>query len=64
MPVKRGNKRTPKRGFSSGVQSHNQRLLKPDGTFNIEVRGLPWFRPSDAFEQLIKMSWWKFMFMW
>src|SRR5436190_19933138 len=50
-------------GFSSKVQSHNQRLLKPDGTFNIEVKGLPWFRPSDAFEHLIKMSWLRFMFI-
>jgi len=49
-------------GFSAGVLSHNQRLLKPDGTFNIDVRGLPWFRPSDAFEHLIKMSWPRFIF--
>lgn len=47
-------------GFTSRVLSHNQRLLKSDGSFNVDLRGLPWFRPSDAFQQLIKMSWLKF----
>lgn len=48
-------------GFTTRVLSHDQRLLKKDGSFNIEVRGLPWFRPADAFQHLIKMSWLKFI---
>lgn len=39
---------------------HHHRLLKPDGTFNVEVRGLPWFRPSEIYQNLIQMSWMKF----
>jgi inward rectifier potassium channel len=36
-------------------------LLKKDGSFNIEIRGLPWFRTADTFQHLIKMSWLKFI---
>lgn len=48
-------------GFTTRVLSHDQRLLRKDGSFNIEIRGLPWFRPADAFQHLIKMSWIKFI---
>lgn len=47
-------------GFTPRLLARNQRLLKDDGTFNIDLRGLPWFRPSETFQRLIKMSWLKF----
>jgi inward rectifier potassium channel len=39
---------------------HHHRLLRPDGTFNVDVRGLPWFRPSEIYQNLIQMSWLRF----
>jgi len=47
-------------GFTPRMLTRDQRLLKDDGSFNVDTRGLPWFRPADSFQQLIKMSWPKF----
>lgn len=50
-------------GFTTRAMSRDQRLLKSDGSFNVELRGLPWLRSSEIFHQLIKMSWLKFTIM-
>src|SRR5580765_2855562 len=47
-------------GLTTEAISRDQRLLKEDGSFNVELRGLPWFRTSEIFHQLIKMTWVKF----
>lgn len=47
-------------GLSARVQSRNQRSIRPDGSFNVEYRGLPLFRLSDIYQRLITMPWWKF----
>lgn len=54
------NELTNDTGFGSRALPPHHRLLKDDGTFNIVLRGLPWFRPSETFQHLIKMSWLKF----
>ncbi len=48
-------------GSNSNELSKNHRSLKKDGTFNIEVKGLPWFNSVDVFQKLIQMSWPKFI---
>jgi len=47
-------------GLSALVQSRNQRSIRDDGSFNIEQRGLPFVEPSDVYQELITMPWWKF----
>ncbi|MGB3077423.1 MAG: ion channel, partial [Chitinophagales bacterium] len=47
-------------GLSTKVQARNQRAIKNDGSFNIEYRGLNWFRPSDIYLELITMPLMKF----
>ncbi|MFI5134604.1 MAG: ion channel [Chitinophagales bacterium] len=47
-------------GLSALVQSRNQRSIRDDGSFNIEQRGLPFIEPSDVYQELITMPWWKF----
>lgn len=47
-------------GLSARVQSHNQRSIRADGSFNVEYRGLPFFGLSDLYQKLIVMAWWKF----
>lgn len=65
MDTKSSNTNTDKHqsrntGFTTHALARNQRLLKDDGTFNVDLRGLPWFRPSETYQRLIKMSWMKF----
>ena len=47
-------------GFGSKLYRKGVRLINKDGTFNVERRGAPWFRPYDFYNTLIKMSWLKF----
>lgn len=47
-------------GLSAVVQSRNRHSLKPDGSFNVIVKGLPFFKPYEIYHGLITMSWWKF----
>jgi len=47
-------------GLSTRVQSRNQRSIRPDGSFNIVNRGLPFIQPSDVYQELITMPWLKF----
>ena len=47
-------------GLSAKVQTRNRHSLKPDGSFNVIVKGLPIFRPYEMYHGLITMDWWKF----
>ncbi len=47
-------------GFGSKLYRAGIRLINKDGTFNVERRGEPWFRPYDIYNTLIKMSWARF----
>lgn len=47
-------------GLTTEAVFRDQRLLKDDGSFNVELRGLPFFRTSEIFHQLIRISWLKF----
>lgn len=47
-------------GLSTRVQGRNQRSISAGGSFNIEYRGLSWFRPNDIYLELITMPLWKF----
>ncbi|MBA3647577.1 MAG: hypothetical protein H0W62_03340 [Chitinophagales bacterium] len=46
-------------GLSARAQ-RNQRSIREDGTFNIENKGMPLFRPDDIYLGLLTMPWWKF----
>jgi inward rectifier potassium channel len=47
-------------GFSTKVQTRNQRSIRSDGSFNIENRGLKGLQPGDIYLHLITMSWSRF----
>lgn len=49
-------------GFGSVVSADSQRrLLNPDGSFNVERRGLPLRSRSSPYEPLLTMSWPRFL---
>lgn len=47
-------------GFGKNPISNNQRLLNKDGSSNIRRKGLPFFKPHEAYNSLIYMSWNRF----
>lgn len=47
-------------GFGKNPTQNNQRLLNKDGSSNIKRKGLPFFKPHEAFNSLIFMSWSRF----
>jgi inward rectifier potassium channel len=47
-------------GFGKNPTRNNQRLLNKDGSSNIKRKGLPFFKPHEAYNSLIYMSWNKF----
>ncbi len=47
-------------GFGKNPTSNNQRLLNKDGSSNIRRKGLPFFKPHEAYNSLIYMSWNRF----
>ena len=50
-------------GFGTHPVTKNQRMLKPDGSANIERTGLPWFKFDDTYTRLVTMSWTRFFFV-
>ncbi len=48
-------------GFSERVSDQAKRLLNRNGSFNIEKRGLPWYKSLNLYHSLIFMPWWKFL---
>jgi inward rectifier potassium channel len=58
--VKKDNDGT---GFGSNPTTNNQRLLNKDGSANVRRKGLPFFKPHEAYGSLIYMSWGKFWTM-
>ncbi len=47
-------------GLGNKVNTSGQRLIRQDGSFNIERRGLPRFTFDGLYHELITMSWLKF----
>ncbi|MBK0384248.1 ion transporter [Pedobacter sp. SD-b] len=47
-------------GFGKNPTQNNQRLLNKDGSSNIKRKGLPFFKPHEAYNSLIFMSWSRF----
>lgn len=47
-------------GFGKNPTTNDQRLLNKDGSSNIRRKGLPFFKPHEAYNSLIYMSWNKF----
>jgi inward rectifier potassium channel len=47
-------------GFGKNPTLNNQRLLNKDGSSNINRKGLPFFKPHEAYNSLIYMSWVRF----
>lgn len=48
-------------GFSEKVGEQAKRLLNRNGSFNIQKKGLPWFKTLNLYHSLIFMPWWKFL---
>lgn len=48
-------------GFGSKVYDQTVRMINPDGTANVVKNGRAWFRPYDIYQELITMSWLKFL---
>jgi inward rectifier potassium channel len=47
-------------GFSRLPTQNNQRMMNKDGSSNLKRKGLPFFKPHEAYNSLIYMSWGKF----
>lgn len=47
-------------GFGGKASESRTRLLNADGSFNIERRGISFFKSLNLYNQLLTMSWWKF----
>ncbi len=47
-------------GFGKQPTYNNQRMMNKDGSSNLRRKGLPFFKPHEAYNSLIYMSWGKF----
>ncbi|TAH01930.1 MAG: ion transporter [Sphingobacteriales bacterium] len=47
-------------GFGINPTQNNQRMMNKDGSSNLRRKGLPFFKPHEAYNSLIYMSWSKF----
>ncbi len=47
-------------GFGNNPTVNNQRIMNRDGSSNVKRSGLPFFRTTDTYNWLIKMSWGRF----
>ncbi len=56
----RSSKITEDLDFGHNPTENNLRLLNKDGSLNIIRKGLPFFKPHEAYNSLIYMSWKKF----
>lgn len=51
-------------GFGSVVAGESrERLVNPDGTFNVRRKGLSFFASLSLYHDLLSMSWWKFILL-
>ncbi|MCP5106499.1 MAG: hypothetical protein GY950_24150 [bacterium] len=51
-------------GFGSVVAGESrERLVNPDGTFNVRRKGLSFFTSLSLYHDLLSMSWWKFILL-
>ncbi len=54
------NKTDEDLGFGKQPTFNNQRMMNKDGSSNLRRKGLPFFKPHEAYNSLIYMSWSKF----
>ncbi|TAF44694.1 MAG: ion transporter [Sphingobacteriales bacterium] len=47
-------------GFGQQPTQNNQRMMNKDGSSNLKRKGLPFFKPHEAYNSLIYMSWYRF----
>ena len=51
-------------GFGSVVAGESrERLVNPDGTFNVRRKGLSFFTSLSLYHDLLSISWWKFILL-
>ena len=60
IDIKQEDKSDEDLGFGKNPTTNNQRLLNKDGSSNIKRKGLPFFKPYEAYTSLIYMRWSKF----
>lgn len=53
----------PEKDLGFGVGKKSTRFINKDGSINVFRKGLPFFRPYDAYHSLITMNWIKFLFL-
>ena len=51
---------SPELGFGTRASDKHQRLVNPDGSFNVRKRGARTLSLADAYHTLISLGWWKF----
>jgi inward rectifier potassium channel len=60
IDIKNTKKDTEETGFGNNPTANDQRLLNKDGSANVKRKGMPFFKPHEAYSSLIYMSWSKF----
>jgi len=60
---KQKDRETEEIGFSSKYNSHTQRLINRDGTFNVDKTGLKFSESFNLYHWLISLGWTKFFFL-
>jgi inward rectifier potassium channel len=60
IDIKNAKKDIEETGFGKNPTTNNQRLLNKDGSANVRRKGLPFFKPHEAYSSLIYMSWGRF----
>lgn len=50
-------------GFGAQASTQGERLVNPDGSYNVKREGLPFFSQFNHFHDLITMPWWKFFLL-
>lgn len=50
-------------GFGNQASTQGDRLVNPDGSYNVQRTGLPFSNRFNHFHDLISMKWWKFFLL-
>jgi len=58
--VKKQPEQAPELGYGTRASKGHQRLVNPDGSFNVRKRGNRKLSISDVYHILISLGWWKF----
>src|SRR6476646_8882115 len=60
IDIKRQPAEAPELGYGRRASKGHQRLVNPDGSFNVRKRGDRKLAIADVYHILISLGWWKF----